>query len=108
MLVSSTNSRISAPACDQNTPSPHAISGRPADARSGPGVGAPASRGARARADDARRGSEGAGRTAGRRRVTHVHKFDVGLAQLPEEGNQMPAVDRETILHTILAHHARN
>ena len=40
--------------------------------------------------------------------MAHVDELDVVVAQLAEDWKQMPAVDRETILNPILAHHARD
>ncbi len=82
--------------------------GESRDAQSRHRVGEAASGGDHAYADFARGARVGVGRVGGGLLVTHVDQLDVVIAQLAEDRKQMPAVDRETILDTILAHHARD
>ena len=86
----------------------HGAVGQSRDAQSRHRVGQAASRGDHAHADFARSARVSVGRIGGRLLVTHVDELDVVIAQLAEDRKQMPAVDRETILHPILAHHARD
>ena len=68
------------------------------DAQSGDGVGQAASGGDHAHADFAGGARVGVGGIGGRLLVAHVDQLDVVVAQLAEDREQMPAVDRETIL----------
>ena len=82
--------------------------GQSGDAEAGHRVGQAASGGDHAYADFAGGARVGVGGVGGGLLVAHVDQLDVVIAQLAEDGEQMAAVDRETILHTILAHHARD
>ena len=86
----------------------HGAVGQSRDAQARYRVGEAASGGDHAHADFAGGASVGVGGVGGGLLVAHVDELDVVIAQLAEDRKQMAAVDRETILDTILAHHARD
>ena len=86
----------------------HGAVGQSRDAQSRHRVGEAASRGDHAYTDFAGGARVSVGGIGSGLLVAHVDELDVVIAQLAEDRKQMPAIDRETILHTILAHHARD
>ena len=86
----------------------HGAVGESRDAQSCHRVGETASRGDHAHSHFARGARVSVGGVGSGLLMTHMDELDVVIAQLAEDREQMPAIDRETIFHTIFAHHARD